>query len=379
MQKRRHGMIDFKDQNEIYQLIAGISGFTLIIIGCLIIIAPFIPALLLAAIFTLATWPAFMWLNRKLHSRTALSAGLMTLFLACCFIVPLIIIGSSLAESFTKVYDAIQHILHNNTSDTAKMLGGVDYVGHWLEKGWTFFSADKERLSSDLKEYAAPTSQKLIHMGGMIGHGLLDITLGVFISYFLFRYGARVAVRLDTLISRFSGPRGVRILGVTKSTLIGVVYGILGTASLEGVLAAFGLWISGVPGATFLGLLTFFLSFIPMGVPAIWIPAAIWLYTQGHMALCLFMLAWGTLVISSVDNFLKPYLIKRFIKRGDDMPLLLILLGVMGGIMAFGFIGVFIGPTILAITYSLVMDWSNAGQIAPLAHEDRRHSHRKNR
>ncbi len=355
-------MIDFKDQNQIYQLIAGVSGFTIIIIFCLIVIAPFVPALLLAAIFTLATWPAFTWLNRKLHSRTALSASLMTLFLACCFIFPLIIIGSSLADSFTKVYDALQHILQNNTSDTARMLGGIAYIGHWLEKGWTYFSGDTMRLSSDLQEYAAPTSQKLIHMGGMIGRGLLDVTLGVAISYFFFRYGTRVAVRLDNLIKRFTGARGERVLGVTKSTLIGVVYGILGTALLQAALAAFGLWISGVPGVTFLGLMTFFLAFIPMGVPVVWVPAAIWLYTQGHMAWCLFMIVWGVLVISSVDNFLKPYFIKRFIKRGDDMPILLILLGVLGGIMAFGFIGVFIGPTTLAIAYSLIMDWSGSSK-----------------
>src|SRR3984957_20140739 len=114
--RRGQTMIDFKDQNQLYQLIAGLSGFTLILIGCLVIMAPFFPAFLLATILTLATWPAFTWLNRRLHSRTALSAMLMTCFLAGCFIFPLFIIGTSIAENFTIVYNAVQHVLHNNTA-----------------------------------------------------------------------------------------------------------------------------------------------------------------------------------------------------------------------------------------------------------------------
>ncbi len=358
-------MIDFKDQNQLYQLIAGLSGFTIILIGCLIIMAPFFPAFLLATILTLATWPAFIWLNRKLHRRTALSAALMTFFLASCFILPLFIIGTSIAENFTKVYEAVQHALHNNTEDTAKMLQTVPYVGDYLVRAWTFFAADKERLSANLAEYAAPTSQKLIHLGGMIGRGLMDITLGVLVSYFFFRYGTRVAVRLGNLIERFGGERGQRILDISKNTLISVVYGILGTALAQGALAAFGFWMADVPGATFLGLLTFFLSFIPMGPPLLWLPAAIWLYVSGNTTWGIFLILWGVVVISSVDNFLKPYFISRFINGGNDMPLLLVLLGVLGGMMAFGFIGVFIGPTILAVAYSLIIDWSTIRKIIP--------------
>lgn len=356
-------MIDFKDQNQLYQLIAGLSGFTLILLACLVIMAPFFPAFLLATILTLATWPAFTWLNRRLRSRTALSAALMTCFLAACFIFPLFIIGTSIAENFTLVYNAIQHVLQGSNEDTIKMLQSVPYVGDYLVQGWTFFAEDKEDLSADLAEYAAPTSQKLIHMGGTIGRGLMDITLGVLISYFFFRYGTRAAVRLGNLIERFGGAAGQRILNISKNTLISVVYGILGTALAQGALAAIGFWMAKVPGATFLGLLTFFLSFIPMGTPLLWLPASIWLYAEGNHFWGIGLFLWGALVISSVDNFLKPY----FISLGSDMPLLLTLLGVLGGMMAFGFIGVFIGPTILAVAYSLIIDWSTTRKILPPA------------
>ncbi len=352
---------DIKDKNQIYQLIAGLAGFTVILLGCLIIMAPFFPAILLATILTLATWPAFAWLSRKLQGRTALAAFLMTCLLAACFIFPLVIIGTSIADNFTKVYNAIQHTLDTSTEDLGKTIQAVPYIGGTLEKLWALVATDRESLSTTLKEYAAPTSQKLIGLGGKIGQGLLDVTLGVLLAYFFFRHGTRVAVRIGNLIEKFVGERGRRILAVSKNTLIGVVYGILGTALAQGVLAAFGFWLAHVPGAPFLGLMTFFLSFIPMGPPLLWIPAALWLYTTGDTTWSIFLVLWGALVVGSVDNFLKPY----FISLGSDLPLLLVLLGIIGGILAFGFIGVFIGPTILAVAYSLIIEWSNARDKKP--------------
>lgn len=346
---------DLKNKNHIYRMIAGISGVALILIGCLVIMAPFFPAILLATILTLATWPAFVWLNKKLRNNTGLAAFLMTCVLACFFIFPLVIIGTSVADNFTKVYGAVQQALRNSTEDTAKTLQSVPYAGEYLEKAWTFVAEDKARLSAALQDYAAPTSQKLIKLGATIGNGLLDITLGVLIAYFFFRHGPRVAIRLDNLIEKFGGRQGQHILQVSKNTLIGVVYGILGTAVAQGSLAAFGFWFAEVPGATFLGLMTFFLSFIPMAPPLVWVPAVFWLYAQGKTTLCVFLFFWGLLVISSVDNFLKPY----FISLGSNLPLLLVLLGVLGGMLAFGFIGVFLGPTILAVAYTLMMEWSS--------------------
>jgi predicted PurR-regulated permease PerM len=104
-----------------------------------------------------------------------------------------------------------------------------------------------------------------------------------------------------------------------------------------------------------LGLLTFFLSIIPMGPPLVWLPAAIWLYFQGETLWAIFMAVYGLVVISSIDNVVKPYLISR----GGALPLLLVFMGVLGGLMTFGFIGVFLGPVILAIGYALLAEWMN--------------------
>ncbi|MBI1215333.1 MAG: AI-2E family transporter [Alphaproteobacteria bacterium] len=345
-----------KNRSQLYQLIAGLSAITLILLGCLVILLPFFPAMLLSTILTLSTWPAFEWLRDRLKHRTALAAGLMTAALAACFIAPLLIIGTSIVDNYSKIYDGIVGFLRSDTAATAASLEKVRYVGPYLAKAWEMGMSDKAHMMKVLQEYAKPTSQMLLNLGSTIGYGLLDITLGVAISYFFFRHGMHVAVRIRKLIDRFGGEYGQHLLEVTKNTLIGVVYGILGTALFQGLLATIGFWISHIPGATFLGLMTFFVSLIPMGPPLIWGPAALWLFSDGHTYLALFLLCWGTLVISSVDTFLKPY----FISLGSDMPLLLVLLGIMGGALAFGFIGIFIGPTLLALAYAMIIEWTSS-------------------
>lgn len=344
-----------KDRLQLYQLIAGLSVVTLIILGCLVILMPFFPAMLLSTILTLSTWPAFEWLRDKLRQRTALAAALMTVALAACFIAPLFIIGTSIADNYSKVYAAILSFLQADTATTAAELGKIGYIGPYLAHGWTTVMSDRAHMLQILQDYAKPTSQVLLRLGSTIGYGLLDITLGVAISYFFFRHGTHVAVRIRKLIDRFGGAYGQHLLQVSKDTLIGVVYGIVGTALFQGLLATIGFWIAHVPGATFLGLMTFFVSLIPMGPPLIWLPATLWLFSEGHTYMAVFLLIWGTIVISSVDNFLKPY----FISLGSDMPLLLVLLGVMGGALAFGFIGIFIGPTLMALAYAMIIEWTS--------------------
>ena len=138
--------------------------------------------------------------------------------------------------------------------------------------------------------------------------------------------------------------------------MIGVVYGILGTALAQGALAAFGLWLAGVPGALFLGLLTTLLSFVPFGPPAVWLPSTIYLFSIDRIEWGIFMGLWGLLVVSTVDNIIRPY----FISLGSALPLLLVYLGVLGGIIAFGFLGLFIGPTLLAIAYTIIREWTHS-------------------
>jgi len=332
-----------------------VAAITGILIGCLLILSPFLPAILLAAIFALSAWPAYVWLERNTGHRPNVAAGIMTLLLAVGFIVPLSFLGSSLADSFTRLLMALTGALQNPDRAPPSWLQDLPLISPYIDDFWRANFSDPTQLAATLREYAAPISQRLLKIGGTIARGVLDLSLGVLIAFFFFRYGTQVAGRLSNLITKFFGMRGQHLLSISKRTMIGVVYGILGTAVAQGVLATIGFAIAGMPGAPFLGIMTLLLSFVPMGPPIIWVPATIWLFTQGHVGMAIFLGIWGTLVISGVDNVIRPY----FISLGSNLPILLVLMGVLGGIAAFGFIGLFIGPTLLALAYTLIIDWSH--------------------
>jgi predicted PurR-regulated permease PerM len=196
----------------------------------------------------------------------------------------------------------------------------------------------------------------------MLGHGLLQLTLSVFIAFFLFRDGLFAVERLGTAVERISGEKGKRLMILAGKTVRGVVYGILGTALVQGILAGIGFLIAGVPGAAFLAMLAFFASVVPVvGIALVWIPAALWLFYQGSTGWGTFMVIWG-LAVGNVDNFIKPWLISQ----GSDMPFILIFFGVLGGALTFGFIGVFLGPTLLAVGWRLVEEWASGGRGPPV-------------
>lgn len=345
------------DKGTVYRTLVVVASVVLILWGCLVILRPFIPAFLLAIIFALSTWPAYTWLKDRLGGRKDLSAVLMTLLLALCFLVPMIFLGSSLAENFGRLYAGVIEPLLNGPSAAPEWMKDLPLAGPHMDGLWTTYVASALNEGASMRDYIAP---KLIATGAAIGHGVLDLALGVLITFFFFRHGVTAAARTSLLIEKFVGHRGQHLLDVSKRTAIGVVYGVLGTALAQGALAGVGFWIAGVPGAPFLGLVTLLLSFVPMGPPLVWVPAAFWLFSNGLVGPGIFMSLWGLFVVSGIDNIIRPY----FISLGSNLPLLLVILGVFGGLIAFGFIGLFIGPTLLAVAFALIMEWSHSDKKA---------------
>ena len=160
-----------------------------------------------------------------------------------------------------------------------------------------------------------------------------------------------------TAVRRIAGDNAPRLLRVGYATIIGVVYGVLGTALVQALLILIGLWFTGIPAALLLGLLLFLLALIPFGPLLIWGPAAVWLYLDGEIGWSIFVVAWSIAAGLLSDNVLRPYLISR----GSDLPLILVLFGVAGGAVTFGLLGLFLGPTLLAVGYELIREWNAAG------------------
>ncbi|MBK8175871.1 MAG: AI-2E family transporter [Rhodospirillales bacterium] len=347
--------------------IAGLFILVILAVGCFVVLRPFLAALLWATILSISTWPAFRWLERRLLGRTTLAAAVMTLLLALALLVPIAILGTSLADNVARFSANVLGVFENGPPPPPPWVEDIPLLGAQLAEAWHYFSDDTAHFAATARDYVGPATQWLIGLGAKLGGGLLDLTLSVIAAFFFFRDGAYGAKRLKVMLEKVAGARGQRLLDVAETTVNGVVYGMLGTALAQGALAAFGLWIAGVPGALFLGLLTSLLSFVPMGPPMVWLPSAIWLFSSGDLEWGVFMGLWGFFVVSTVDNVIRPY----FISIGSALPLLLVLLGVLGGIVAFGLLGVFIGPTMLAVGFTLIREWSHSKDLDgdPQAHD----------
>jgi predicted PurR-regulated permease PerM len=225
-------------------------------------------------------------------------------------------------------------------------------------------SADKTTAKPDsesspiiamLGRFLAWARTGLIAVGLTVGQGVTQILISTFLAFFLLRDSPQLAARLNVSVERLAGDRGRQLIKVAGNTVSGVIYGILGTAIAQAIVAGIGFTIAGIPGAVLLSVLTFFFAVIPFGPPLIWLPATIWLFANEKHGLSLFMLLWGIFVISSVDNLLRPYLISQ----GTKLPFALIFCGVIGGALAFGLVGVFLGPTLLAVAFRLIEEWSS--------------------
>jgi predicted PurR-regulated permease PerM len=324
----------------------------ILFVGCLLVLLPFVSALLWAVVLCFSTWPIYQRLLKLLGGRRTLAAALMTLAMVLVVLLPFMIIGTTLADSVKELTAAARHAISAGPPPPPAWLEKVPIVGQSATKYWESLTGDSAKLNQEFRRFVEPVSAWLLTIALALGRGLLELALSIFVAFFLFRDGLSAAERLITGVERIGGERGRHLLTVAGNTVRGVVYGILGTALVQAVMAGIGFLIAGVPGAALLALLTFFLSVVPVGPPLIWLPAAIWLFQQGSTGMGIFMLIWGV-GVSSVDNVIKPWLISQ----GSDMPFILIFFGVLGGALAFGFIGVFLGPTLLAVGFRLLEEW----------------------
>ncbi|MFQ6347372.1 AI-2E family transporter [Pseudomonas sp. R11F] len=318
------------------------------------VMAPFWSALFWGAVLAFASWPLMRLLTRWLGGRESLAAGILTLCWMLLVAVPLVWLGFNLADHVRDAVGLIKDIQVDGLPAAPAWLNSIPFVGDRLVAAWDSIDQQGAALMVSIKPYLGQVGNWLLARSAQIGGGILELTLSLVFVFFFYRDGPRLAVFVHRLLERLIGERAGYYIELVAGTVQRVVNGVIGTAAAQALLALIGFLIAGVPGALVLGIVTFLLSLIPMGPPLVWIPATAWLAWKGDYTYAVFLGVWGTFIISGVDNVLKPYLISR----GGNLPLVIVLLGVFGGLIAFGFIGLFIGPTLLAVAYSLLTDWS---------------------
>jgi len=330
--------------------------------ACLWVMAPFWSALFWGAVLAFASWPLMRLLTRALKGRESLAAGILTLGWMLLVAAPLVWLGFNLADHVRDATVFVKDVQVDGLPDPPTWLGSIPLVGERLVGYWTTIDQQGAALLASLKPYLGQVGNWLLARSAQIGGGILELTLSIVFVFFFYRDGPRLAAFVLSLLERLIGDRAQYYVDLVAGTVQRVVNGVIGTAAAQAILALIGFLIAGVPGALVLGIGTFLLSLVPMGPPLIWIPATAWLAWKGEYGMAVFLGLWGTFIVSGVDNVLKPYLISR----GGNLPLVIVLLGVFGGLLAFGFIGLFIGPTLLAVAYSLVLDWVADSRGRPL-------------
>lgn len=348
-------------QPETTARILGLIAALALGIGCFLVLRPFLSALLWAAILAWSTWPAY----RVLRERARLSPGLAALVMVVAeFLLlglPLVFATPTRREDIEGLRGAVEALLSQGMPGLGGWLGRLPLVGERLQAWWESFDLGLPSIFDLLRPYAGTIAQTLLSVLLAVLSGLAEMLLAILLAFFLYRDGPAIAAHGEAALQRLAGERARHLVQLTGDVTRGVVFGLLGTALVQGAMTAFGLWIAGVPRPVLLGVVAGAISIFPVGAPLVWIPAALWLFSEGETGWGIFLALYGAFGISSADNFIRPWLISR----GADLPLLLTLLGALGGVLAFGFLGLFLGPVLLAVGFTLLKDWVDEAAAPP--------------
>jgi predicted PurR-regulated permease PerM len=342
-----------------FQPYSRLAAIVFLVIGCLYVLRPFLAGILFAAAIAISSWPLYQRLLDRLKGRRTLAAAVMTVSLILVILVPLSLVTWNIADSATHFYHGARDALESGGFEPPAWLRGLPVVGDAVDSYLRQILSSKEELVAVAKKYMEPARTFLLNSGIVFGSGVAQVSLAAFVSFFLYRDGHNIVAALDVGMDKIMGEHAKEVSETVSRTVTGVMYGMLGTALAQAAVAAVGFLVAGVPAVALLSVATFIFSLVPVGPPLIWGGAAIWLFSQGMAGWAIFMLVYGALVISGVDNVVKPMLISR----GSSLPFALVLLGVMGGVLAFGFVGLFIGPTLLAVALGLLRNWT---QVKPV-------------
>ncbi|MDB5755019.1 MAG: family transporter [Massilia sp.] len=337
---------------------AQLGAILLLALGCVYVLRPFLAAILFAAAVVISSWPLYLRVQAGMGGRRTPAALTMTLSLTLLVIIPIALVAYNLADDVGRIYEQIKAAIDAGSLQSPAWLRQIPLVGGWLDQYLSGLVSSREQMTDLAKRMLEPARHFLMSGGMVLGGGVVQMSIAAFVSFFLYRDGAALLRVIEVAAGRLLGDRAAKVSLTVSQTVRGVMYGLLGTALAQALVAAVGFAIAGVPAVPLLAVLTFVTSLVPVGPPIIWSGAAIWLFVHGDTGWGVFMLVWGLVLISGVDNVVRPMLISR----GSSLPFLLTFLGVLGGVIAFGFVGMFIGPTLLAVAFSLISDWTGAGQ-----------------
>ncbi len=326
-------------------------GLLLALVGwCVWLMLPFIEPLVWGTIIAIAVHPGYETLTARLGGRHRLAAVVVTLAGMLILTGPLSVLTMSLV-------DTIAGMTQRMGVDVAippppPQLAQIPVVGQPIAQLWTLASVNLGAALAQIGPQLRVAAGWLLALVADAGFSLVKFVVAIVIAGVLLAHSRRAAAAAHILAERLVGKRGPEFADLAEQTVRNVTRGLLGTALIQSMLAGLGLLLAGVPGAAFLALIVFLLCVVQLGPLLVMLPALVWAFLNADTTVFVLLLMW-TLFVGTIDNFLRPYLMSR----GSSVPLLVILIGVIGGLLAHGLIGLFIGPIVLALGYELLRAW----------------------
>jgi predicted PurR-regulated permease PerM len=325
-------------------------------IGVLAIVKPFTTAILFGAALATASWPIRQTLVRH-RLRRGSAAALLLLVSLVLVVLPMLVVAPHLADQMVRGAERVQSYFAT-TPERPAWIAGLPLVGRRLAAVWDRMVEAQGNVRTLLEPYTAELEQFMIATAQALADSVVQVLLALIVATMFWTSGDVLVAMLHDALRRLGGLIAEQALDVAAGAIRGVAYGVVGTAAIQAILLAMGLALAGVPGVGMLGFVALLLAISQIGGPLlvlIWGGAAWWLFAQDQQIWGVFMIVWGVFV-QAIDNFIKPWLIGF----GIEMPMSLTILGVFGGFIAFGFLGLFIGPTLIAIMFTLVQAWRAA-------------------
>jgi predicted PurR-regulated permease PerM len=316
------------------------------------VLSPFLAALAWAGILAYVTWPLQQWLSRRLPGRDRLVALLMTLGVAATLLLPLVWVLSVLVGDLAAASATLRQLSTQGLPPLRASVQGWP-GGEWLAAQYQRVQADPAWVRAQIDALGLSDSFRLRVLVGGVGRNVAKFGLAVFALFFLYRHGASVLEQFRRVAARWLGEASRGYILAVGVTVRAVVFGIVLTALAQGVLAGLGYWVAGVSAPALWGVITALVSLIPFVGPVVWIGLSLALLANGETQAALGLFLWGALVVSWVDNLIRPLVISG----PTRIPFLLVFLGVLGGLKAFGLIGLFLGPVLLAVSVAIWREW----------------------
>lgn len=337
----------------IHRQALGILVIAALVAACFVVAEPFLTAVMWAIILAVSAWPGFVRLSRALGNRRRPAAFIFVIIGIVILILPLVLAGMSAARRAPAVMQSIEHVEQNGVPGPPDAVARLPLVGPRLHDIWAGLSAQGSEVLAQYQGEISAAARWLLLRAGSFGLTVLQFALAIIIAGLLLVRANRATALLRAFVGRIGGPAALDLLPLAEHTIRAVSFGVVGTSLVEGVLSAIGFTIAGTPGPILLGCATFLICLLQAGPGFVFLPAAAWVWWRGEPGWAAFILAWHLVLVLPVEMFGKPV----FVSRDTGLPMLLIFVGVLGGVLAFGFIGIFVGATVLAVSYRLLLRW----------------------